>query len=398
MIQHSYSLAGLEKELDEEFHRTESILALCEELLDRESDKPQDYCLEACKHFVAVMRDQLQAACLSAEHHADRPVPLMVLCRVIHEAVLQLLYLLQPDDEAERLRRGHLFFLFMYRHTVDEIRRLPGGLDEYESKLTDQDLCQFERRKQLAAEADEQLTPEEKKRLNEGRWTGNWTTLNRKQLQKQLLPDSAVGHDAMYGVMSMATHVRPAMIHWSYKSPHMLAEQLAGYELRRRENVWDWLNRCNIYVYSGLERLIVRYDLQSSHDVRGIHDGLFNARKRIQASSPPKPTLRDDPDIRDLVDRIVQAVQPLRIVLFGSAARGEIGAHSDFDVLVILPNGSDVGQAEKVMYRSMWGFPFAVDLIAICEADVSRRATTCNDVISTALSEGEEIYDASKAG
>jgi predicted nucleotidyltransferase len=33
--------------------------------------------------------------------------------------------------------------------------------------------------------------------------------------------------------------------------------------------------------------------------------------------------------LAELVDRIVKAVHPLRIVLFGSAARGELGPTSD---------------------------------------------------------------------
>jgi predicted nucleotidyltransferase len=35
----------------------------------------------------------------------------------------------------------------------------------------------------------------------------------------------------------------------------------------------------------------------------------------------------------ELVRRIVEAVNPLRIILFGSAARGEMGPDSDIDVL-----------------------------------------------------------------
>jgi predicted nucleotidyltransferase len=47
-----------------------------------------------------------------------------------------------------------------------------------------------------------------------------------------------------------------------------------------------------------------------------------------------------DPQLLDgLVRRIVQAVHPLRIILFGSAARGQMGPHSDLDVLVVMPDG-----------------------------------------------------------
>jgi uncharacterized protein len=39
-----------------------------------------------------------------------------------------------------------------------------------------------------------------------------------------------------------------------------------------------------------------------------------------------------DPAIlEDLVRRVIESVHPLRIILFGSAARGEMGPNSDLD-------------------------------------------------------------------
>ncbi|MBI3302725.1 MAG: nucleotidyltransferase domain-containing protein [Deltaproteobacteria bacterium] len=43
--------------------------------------------------------------------------------------------------------------------------------------------------------------------------------------------------------------------------------------------------------------------------------------------------------LKELVQRIVKAVHPIRIILFGSAARGEMGPNSDLDVLVVMPEG-----------------------------------------------------------
>ena len=42
----------------------------------------------------------------------------------------------------------------------------------------------------------------------------------------------------------------------------------------------------------------------------------------------------------DIVRRIVEVAQPEKIILFGSAARGEMGPHSDLDFLVI-KSGAD---------------------------------------------------------
>ena len=41
-----------------------------------------------------------------------------------------------------------------------------------------------------------------------------------------------------------------------------------------------------------------------------------------------------------LINRIVEEVKPLQIVLFGSAARGEMHADSNLDLMVVMPNGT----------------------------------------------------------
>ena len=43
--------------------------------------------------------------------------------------------------------------------------------------------------------------------------------------------------------------------------------------------------------------------------------------------------------IDKLVDEVVKKVRPLKIILFGSTARGETGKHSDIDLLVVVPEG-----------------------------------------------------------
>lgn len=43
----------------------------------------------------------------------------------------------------------------------------------------------------------------------------------------------------------------------------------------------------------------------------------------------------DQDKLDEIVRRIVEAVAPEKIILFGSAARGDTGPHSDVDLLVI---------------------------------------------------------------
>ncbi len=96
--------------------------------------------------------------------------------------------------------------------------------------------------------------------------------------------------------------------------------------------------------------------------------------------------------IDDLVRRIVEIVSPLRIILFGSAARGEMGPHSDLDVLVVMPNGIHRRKTAQDIYRRMWGFRFPKDIVVVTESDVVQYGSNPYMIIKNALEEGREIY------
>jgi predicted nucleotidyltransferase len=53
-----------------------------------------------------------------------------------------------------------------------------------------------------------------------------------------------------------------------------------------------------------------------------------------------------DPILAEMIRRLVAAVRPQRIYLFGSRARGEGGAHSDYDLMVVLET-SDLPQYKR---------------------------------------------------
>jgi len=46
-----------------------------------------------------------------------------------------------------------------------------------------------------------------------------------------------------------------------------------------------------------------------------------------------------DKILNEIKQRIVETANPLKIILFGSAARGELGPNSDLDILVVIPSG-----------------------------------------------------------
>ena len=93
----------------------------------------------------------------------------------------------------------------------------------------------------------------------------------------------------------------------------------------------------------------------------------------------------------DIVRRIIEVAQPEKIILFGSAARGEMGPHSDLDFLIVRKGGHSrklVGQ----IYRKLYGVGVAVDAIVVSPEDVERYKDSHALVIKPALREGTVVY------
>ena len=103
--------------------------------------------------------------------------------------------------------------------------------------------------------------------------------------------------------------------------------------------------------------------------------------------------MQSDPEIiEQLVRRIIEIVQPLRIILFGSAARGELGPDSDIDVLVVMPEGVHRRQTAQLLYRQIRGLGVPFDILAATPDDLERHKDNIGLIYRTILQEGIEVY------
>lgn len=86
--------------------------------------------------------------------------------------------------------------------------------------------------------------------------------------------------------------------------------------------------------------------------------------------------------------------EPDVIILFGSAARGELGPNSDLDLLVIKRGEFHRRRLTAAIYRHLIGIGQAVDVIMVTADDVDRYRDSEALVIAPALREGRVIYAA----
>ncbi len=99
-------------------------------------------------------------------------------------------------------------------------------------------------------------------------------------------------------------------------------------------------------------------------------------------------------DLDEIVRRIVEVAQPERIILFGSAARGEMGPNSDVDLLVIKSGEYDKYALTGAIYKRLHGVGEAVDVIVVTPEEVERYRESPALVIAPALREGRVVYAA----
>ena len=96
--------------------------------------------------------------------------------------------------------------------------------------------------------------------------------------------------------------------------------------------------------------------------------------------------------IDEIVEKIVEAVQPLRIILFGSAARGEMGPNSDLDFLVVMPDGTHRWRTADILCMKLMDASKPVDIVVTTESSLRELKDNWSLVYYPALREGREIY------
>jgi predicted nucleotidyltransferase len=115
----------------------------------------------------------------------------------------------------------------------------------------------------------------------------------------------------------------------------------------------------------------------------------------LEPERPEVPPPEADPLLREIVDRLVAALRPSQIVLFGSRARGDAHAESDYDLLVLVdvPSGSRYRRSREA-YRALKGIPAAVDVVVWDRTEFERRRHLPASFAATVLREGKILHAA----
>lgn len=108
-------------------------------------------------------------------------------------------------------------------------------------------------------------------------------------------------------------------------------------------------------------------------------------------------TIVTDQILREIVAAAVRAVDPERIILFGSYARGEAGPDSDLDLLIVEHGPFGQGRTRRAeikrLRRALWDFRVPIDILVYTEDEVAAWRNSVNHIIARSLREGRTLYE-----
>jgi predicted nucleotidyltransferase len=97
---------------------------------------------------------------------------------------------------------------------------------------------------------------------------------------------------------------------------------------------------------------------------------------------------------RELLDTVVAYFAPQRVILFGSAARGDAGPDSDIDLLVVVDDDTPPEKATLAAgYAARGSYRRAADVIPIRRSVFERKRRIVGSLASAAATEGLVVYE-----
>src|ERR1039458_2188181 len=167
-------------------------------------------------------------------------------------------------------------------------------------------------------------------------------------------------------------------MHWAGKAqPFRTAEGQSPIERREWFPIWTAL---------GLPRHIFLNCIPRR--VRRLPALLCYTRQRVRSMNSPTDVV-----IRDIVRRIVDAVQPDKVILFGSQARGDARPNSDFDILVIKRSDEPRYRRSVPLYVALADLQVEVEVMVYTPEEVDEWSQVPQAFVTTAVREGATIYE-----
>ena len=125
-------------------------------------------------------------------------------------------------------------------------------------------------------------------------------------------------------------------------------------------------------------------------------DTFFNSHiSRVERQVAAMFVVKDaEGGIKEAVRRIIERFHPVKIILFGSRARGESRPGSDADLLIVMPVKGSRRDAATSIDLVLSGIRLPMDIIVVTPDDMERGRRVRGSIIQAALREGKVLHEA----
>ena len=97
--------------------------------------------------------------------------------------------------------------------------------------------------------------------------------------------------------------------------------------------------------------------------------------------------------LQEAISRIVEALDPERIILFGSYASGQPDENSDIDLLVIMETAKRPAGRIVAVSRTLSPRPFPVDIIVRTPEELDRDLKRVDPFMRDLVERGRTLYE-----
>jgi predicted nucleotidyltransferase len=102
----------------------------------------------------------------------------------------------------------------------------------------------------------------------------------------------------------------------------------------------------------------------------------------------------DETLLDEVVRRVLTVARPDRIILFGSAATGQMTEDSDLDLLVVEPEPADTRDRSVRIRRALGDVRYPVDVIVMSSARFEETKNLIGGIAYPARKYGRVLYEA----
>lgn len=106
----------------------------------------------------------------------------------------------------------------------------------------------------------------------------------------------------------------------------------------------------------------------------------------------PQTSLNTDLD--RLVRHVVDVMRPVEIWLFGSRAEGRARSSSDYDLLVVMPDGTPEAELDPVRaWQLGWDVKVTADIIPCTRSEFDEEKLEIDSLPKAATMRGRKLYE-----